>query len=171
MAAPLVGGFIGTTIGGYSGAAATSYGLALLGGGSVAAGGFGMAGGTAVVAAVGASLGGVLGAGLTNAYVSEDKSFMIEKLKDGPGIAVLVCSGFLTEGKHGWGDWERIITERYPDSPVYRVHWGAKELRDLTAVVSGNLGKAAATRGVRKMALKASKHAAKKAGPIPDFRR
>ena len=99
MAAPLIGGFIGTTIGGYSGAAATSYGLALLGGGSVAAGGFGMAGGTAVVAAVGASLGGVVGAGLTNAYVSEDKSFRIEKLKDGPGVAVVVCSGFLTEGK------------------------------------------------------------------------
>jgi pimeloyl-ACP methyl ester carboxylesterase len=166
MAAPLIGGFIGTTIGGYSGAAATSYGLALLGGGSVAAGGLGVAGGTAVVAAVGAGLGGVLGARLTNAYVSEDESFRIEKLKDGPGVAVLVCSGFLTEGKHGWGDWERIITERYPDSPVFRVHWGAEELKDLAAVVRGNLGKAAIARGVRKMALKASKHAAKKAGPI-----
>ena len=166
MAAPLIGGFIGTTIGGYTGAAATSYGLALLGGGSVAAGGLGMAGGTAVVAAAGAGLGGVIGAGLTNAYVRQDKSFAIEKLKDGSDVPVVVCSGFLTEGKKGWGDWERIITERYPDSPVYRVHWGAEELKDLTLVVGGNLGKAGAAQVVKMVALKASKQAAKKAGPI-----
>ena len=43
-AAPAVGGAIGTALTSYSGAAATSYGLALLGGGSLAAGGFGMAG-------------------------------------------------------------------------------------------------------------------------------
>lgn len=166
VAAPLIGGFIGTTIGGYTGAAATSYGLAVLGGGSLAAGGLGMAGGTAVVAAAGASLGGVLGAGLTNAYVRQDKSFAIEKLKDGADVPVVVCSGFLTEGNQGWGDWERIITEKYPDSPVYRVHWGAEELKDLTAVVSGNLGRAAVARTVKMVALKASKQAAKKAGPI-----
>lgn len=166
MAAPLVGGFVGTTIGGYTGVAATNYGLALLGGGSIAAGGFGMAGGTAVVAAAGASLGGVVGASLTNAYVSEDKSFVIEKLKDGPGVSVLVCSGFLTEGKQGWGDWERIVTERYPDSPVYRVHWGAEDLKALSAVVGGNFGKAAIAVGLKKAALKASKTAAKKASPI-----
>lgn len=165
-AAPLIGGFVGTTVGGYTGAAATSYGLALLGGGSVAAGGFGMAGGTAIVTAAGAGLGGVLGAGLTRAYVSEDKSFGIERLKEGSGTAVVVCSGFLTEGKVGWGDWERIITERYPEASVYRVHWGAEELKDLTAVVGGNLGKAAAARFVKMAALRASKQAAKKAGPI-----
>ena len=161
-----IGGFIGTTLGGYTGAAATSYGLALLGGGPVAAGGLGMAGGTAVVAAAGAGLGGVIGAGLTSAYVSEDKSFAIEKLKDGPGVAVIACSGFLTEGKDGWGTGKRIITERYPDSPVYRVHWGSEELRDLRAVVGGNLGRAAVARGLMKVGLRASKQAAKKAGPI-----
>ncbi|WP_185746101.1 DUF726 domain-containing protein [Oryzihumus leptocrescens] len=166
LAAPLIGGIVGTTIGGYTGAAATSYGLAFLGGGSLAAGGLGMAGGTAVVAAAGASLGGVLGAGLTNAYVREDKSFMIEKLQDGGGVPVIVCSGFLTEGKKGWGDWQRIITERYPDSLVYRVHWGAEELKDLTAVVSGNLGWAVAAKAVKKVALKASKQVAKKVGPF-----
>lgn len=45
---------IGTSIGGLfglSGAAATNFGLAMLGGGSVASGGFGIAGGTAVLAA------------------------------------------------------------------------------------------------------------------------
>lgn len=166
MAAPLIGGFVGTTIGGYTGVAATNYGLALLGGGSLAAGGFGMAGGAAVVAAAGAGLGGVLGAGLTSAYVRQDKSFGIKKLKDGGGTPVLVCSGFLTEGKDGWGDWERIVTERYPESPVYRIHWGAEELKDLASVIGGNSGKAAATLALKQAARRASKEVAKKASPI-----
>lgn len=165
-AAPLIGGFIGTTVGGYTGAAATSYGLAVLGGGSVAAGGLGVAGGTAVVAAVGTGLGGVIGSRLTSAYVSEDDSFSIEKLKDGAGVSVIVCSGFLTEGTIGWGDWERIVTERYPNSPVYRVHWGAEELKDLTDVINKNAVKAVITKGTGTTALRASKHAAKTAGPI-----
>jgi hypothetical protein len=165
-AAPLIGGFIGTSIGGYTGAAATSYGLALLGGGSVAAGGLGMAGGTAVVAAVGGGLGGVMGAGLSSAYVGQDKSFAIEKLKPGSGVPVVVCSGFLTEGKQGWGDWERIITERYPDSPVYRVHWGARELNDLAFVLGANTGKFVASSFVKKAAAMASKSAGKFASPI-----
>lgn len=166
MAAPLIGGFIGTTVGGYTGAAASSYGLALLGGGSVAAGGLGMAGGTAVVAAVGGSLGGVMGLGLSSAYVGQDKSFAIEKLTAGPGVPVVVCSGFLTEGKQGWGDWERIVTERYPDSPVYRVHWGARELGDLAFVLGSNTGKFAVSTFVKKAAAMASKGAAKIASPI-----
>lgn len=165
-AAPLIGGFIGTTVGGYSGAAATSYGLALLGGGSVAAGGLGMAGGTAVVAAVGGGLGGVMGLGLSSAYVGQDKSFAIEKLKDGRDVAVVVCSGFLTEGKHGWGDWERIVTERYPASPVYRVHWGSRELNDLAFVLGANTGKFVASSFIKRAAAMASKSAAKVASPI-----
>lgn len=165
-AAPLIGGFVGTTLGGYSGAAATSYGLALLGGGPIAGGGLGMAGGTAVVAVVGGGLGGAMGAGLSSAYVGEDKSFDIEKLTDGPGIPVVVCSGFLTEGKSGWGDWERIITERYPDSPVYRVHWGSRELGDLAFVLGANTGKFVVSNVVKKAAAMASKSAAKVASPI-----
>ena len=61
MAAPAVGGAVGAVIGGFSGAAATSWGLAALAGGSLAAGGLGMAGGTLVVTAVGAAVGGTLG--------------------------------------------------------------------------------------------------------------
>lgn len=48
-AAPAIGGFIGATFLGLSGAAATSAGLALLGGGSLASGGLGMAGGILLV--------------------------------------------------------------------------------------------------------------------------
>ncbi len=157
---------LGTLVGGYSGAAATSYGLALIGGGSLATGGFGMAGGTAVVMAVGGGLGGAIGAGLSNAYVREDKSFAIEKLKAGTGVPVVVCSGFLTEGKSGWGDWERIVTRRYPESPVYRVHWGAEDLKALSVVLGGGMGKAAMSYAVRSLAMGASKSAAKKVGPI-----
>ncbi len=166
LAAPLIGGVIGTMLGGYSGAAATSYGLALLGGGSIAAGGFGMAGGTAVVAAVGTSLGGVLGMSLTNAYVREDKSFSVEKLRDGHAVPVVVCSGFLSEGMSGWGDWERPVTQRYPDSPVYRVHWGAQDLAALSAALGEGAGKFTVGQFVKKGALRAGKQAAKKASPL-----
>jgi hypothetical protein len=60
IAAPHVGAAIGAAMG-LSGAAATSAGLAALGFGSVAAGGFGMAGGTLVVGV----LAGVVGGGTT----------------------------------------------------------------------------------------------------------
>lgn len=62
IAAPFIGGLVGTAMG-LSGAAATNAGLAALGGGSVAAGGFGVAGGTAVVVGGGALLGASAGAG------------------------------------------------------------------------------------------------------------
>jgi hypothetical protein len=165
MLAPAVGGAIGTLVGGYTGAAATSYGLALLGGGSLAAGGLGMAGGTAVVAGLGGVLGGGLGALVTTAYIGADKSFRIEKLLDGSGTPVIVASGFLTEGDNSWGDWELIIRRRYPNSPVYRVHWGSKELGALAILVGGGVGKAGLTVLIKTAAAKASKSAAKKVIP------
>jgi hypothetical protein len=142
LAAPAIGGAIGSlgVFGGFSGAAATSHGLALLGGGTLAAGGLGMAGGTAVVTAVGAAVGGALGASVANAYLREDKSFRIELLRPGKGgVPVLVANGFLTEGdKEKWGGWKGIVDAKYPDSPVYRVRWGAKELKDF-GVLGANL--------------------------------
>src|SRR5699024_7779034 len=122
--APAIGGAIGT-LGGLSGAAATSHGLALLGGGSLAAGGLGMAGGTAVVTATGTALGGAIGATTVTAYTKADKSFDVERLKDGDGPPVVIASGFLTEGDRGWGPWRRMVEGAYPTSPVYRVTWGA----------------------------------------------
>lgn len=159
LAAPAIGGAVGSMIGGFSGAAASSYGLALLGGGSLAAGGAGMAGGAAVVTAVGATLGGAVGATVTNAYVHEDKSFHIEMLHGGPGVPVIVCNGFLSEGSYGWGEWRKIVKERYPDSPVYRVHWGAKELKDL-----GVLARSGSLRGIGSLAVKEAAAKATKAG-------
>lgn len=65
FAAPLVGAAIGGIMG-LSGAAATNAGLALLGGGSLAVAGHGMAGGMALVTGIGAvsGFGGVSGAGV-----------------------------------------------------------------------------------------------------------
>ena len=61
VAAPLIGAAVGTAAG-LSGAAATAHGLALLGGGTLASGGFGVAGGMWLVSGTGATL-GLLGAG------------------------------------------------------------------------------------------------------------
>lgn len=157
--APAIGGAIGTAAG-YSGAAATSYGLAFLGGGSIAAGGFGMAGGTAVVAAVGGSLGGAMGGTVTNAYLGEDKSFKIVKLQEGMGAPVVLASGFLTEGGSDWGGWEDLVRNRYPEAPVYRVHWGAKELKALGALLALGAGKAGAGFAARQAVSRASRAAA-----------
>jgi Protein of unknown function (DUF726) len=166
LAAPAIGGAVGTLIGGYTGAAATSYGLALLGGGSLAAGGLGMAGGTIVVTAIGGTLGGALGASVTNAYVREDKSFHIEMLQGGQGVPVVVCNGFLSESGTGWGEWKDIVTRRYPDSPVYRVHWGAKELKHLGILAGYGPVKVAWPAALKKVALAANKAVAKKLGPL-----
>lgn len=57
-AAPIIGGLIGTYILGLHGAAAISAGLAWLGLGSLAAGGFGMFGGAVIVTSTGAILAG-----------------------------------------------------------------------------------------------------------------
>lgn len=159
FAAPVVGAALGGSAlgGGLTGAAATSHGLAMLGGGSLAVGGLGMAGGTAVVTATGSALGGILGATATSAYVSSDKSFRIRKLREGSGPVVVLASGFLTQGQDGWGTWRSIVDRRYPDSTVYRVHWGAKELKSLGILVGVGAGKVAARKVVATAGKKGSK--------------
>lgn len=120
-----------------------------------------MLGGTVVLTASGAALGGALGAVTSAAYVRDDKSFRIEKLRDGVGAPIIIASGFLTEGGTGWGSWERIINDRYSKHPVYRVHWGAKELKALTAAVSKLGGSALISTLVKGAAMQATKQGAK----------
>lgn len=166
MAAPAIGGAAGTLVGGYTGAAASSYGLALLGGGSLAAGGMGMVGGTYVVAAAGAALGSALGASVTNAYVSEDKSFKIEKFRDGTGTPVIIARGFMTEVDQNWRHAVESVERRYPDSAIYRLHWGSKELSALIALTFKNVGAKQAMAAAAGAAARAGRTAAKKLGPI-----
>ena len=163
LAAPAVGGAIGS-LAGYTGAAATSYGLAFLGGGSVAAGGLGMVGGTYAVAAMGAALGGALGTQVTNAYVGEDKSFRIEKFIDGPGTPVIVARGFSTEKDRNWASAMDAVEARYPDSPIYRLHWGSKELNALGILLIKHLGVKQVMGVAMGLAARASKAA--KLGPL-----
>ncbi|WP_199424361.1 DUF726 domain-containing protein [Actinotalea solisilvae] len=145
LAAPALGAALGSSVvgGSLTGAAATSHGLAMLGGGAVASGGLGMAGGVTVVTATGTALGGALGAVTASAYTAADRSFAIERVRDGAGTPVVFASGFLTEGLARWDDWRRLVDSRYPDAPVYQVHWGAKELRDLALLAGSAAGKVA----------------------------
>lgn len=165
-AAEAIGGAVGSLVGGYTGAAATSYGLALLGGGSIASGGLGMVGGTAVITTVGAAIGSGLGLSVANAYVGTDKSFRIEKIRDGSGPTVVLANGFLTERSDSWERWKALIDGAYPDAPVYRVYWGAKELADLQLLLGSGVAKGAAMRVATRSALHATKRAASKLGPV-----
>ena len=74
VAAPWIGGLIGSLLLGLSGAAATSAGLALLGGGAIAIGGAGVAGGTAVLVGGSALLGSMLGRAFTAEGEADDLS-------------------------------------------------------------------------------------------------
>ena len=80
LAAPAIATAIGTSAG-LSGAAATSYGMALLGGGSLAAGGAGMTGGLWLVSGVGGALGLVGGAGGRAMYELGVNQLRIEVVK------------------------------------------------------------------------------------------
>lgn len=165
IAAPAIGGAIGAYTG-LSGAAATSHGLAVLGGGSLAAGGLGMAGGTAVITASGLGLGGALGASVSASYVADDPSFGIELVSNGTGSPVVFSSGFLTEDEKGWGRWEQLIRTRYPDRPVYRVTWGAKEIRQLLRWLRRSAVSPTTFRKMAGMTSRATSKAAVKLGPI-----
>ncbi len=84
----------------------------------------------------------------------------------GDGVPVIACNGFLTEEDRGWGGWRELVTERYPDSPVYRVRWGAKELKDLAILGGGGAAKAVGVVGLKQAAQRATSAAAKKVGPL-----
>lgn len=131
VVAPAVGGAIGSTFLGLSGAAATNAGLATLGLGSLAAGGIGIAGGNLVIAAAGGLLGSAVGVMALSGYIGDDSSFNITKIRGGAGVPVLILRGFLTEGKPSWRTEVRAVEAAYPDSPLYAIEWGSKELLDL----------------------------------------
>ena len=166
-AAPAIGGAIGTSLLGYSGAAATSAGLATLGGGALAAGGAGMAGGVAVVTAAGTALGGRYGAVISNSYYGDIDGFEIIKIKPGKGTTVICIDGFLTEkSKEAQKNWLNALSEKYPDNEIYYVKWEAKALQDIASSISLLGGKEIAKKGLLGYAKSASKAAATKLGPL-----
>jgi len=80
LAAPVIGGAIGAAMG-LSGAAATSAGLAFLGGGAIATGGAGMAGGTLAIIGGGAILGGAGGLTATRHFFLQHKVVLTQLAK------------------------------------------------------------------------------------------
>jgi Protein of unknown function (DUF726) len=166
LAAPAIGGAIGVGALGLSGAAAQSAGLAWLGLGSLATGGLGMAGGVALVTAVGGALGGTLGGVVANRYFSEVNGFTIEKIRDGRDPALICIDGFLTEGTDKSSDWLDGLGSVYEGHAVYRVRWESKTLHDLYYSAANTLGKQAVSWGVSALAQSASKAAAGVLGPV-----
>ena len=167
--APVLGGAIGS-LSGLSGAVATNYGLALLGFGSIAAGGMGMAGGITAVTAAGLALGGGLGAYIGNSYMGDIYKFHIENIKDGKEPAVVTINGFLSEkdlkNEKGYQDWESTIETHFADNEWYHVYWEAKNLYDLGSLVIGSGTSTGLSVIIGKAASHAAKQVSKKVGPV-----
>lgn len=149
---------------GLSGAAAHKAGLAALGFGSLASGGLGMAGGSLVVTAAGGLLGSAYGVKALNSYISEDDSFDIQCVRKGSGTPVLIARGFITEKKLDWCTEVKSVEAAYPDSPIYLVNWGSKEMLELVGFQAPGAGLAGGA-VLKGMVKQASKKLAKKAGP------
>jgi len=169
-AAPAIGGAIGTSLLGYSGAIATNVGLATLGGGALATGGIGMAGGVSVLTATGGALGGIYGAVISNSYYGDIDGFDIEKIKniEKSEEPIVICiDGFLTQDDKLSSDiWVEQLSKHYSKNTIYHVKWESKRLRDLASTFSSSLGKEALKQGALTAALSASKVAAKKVVPL-----
>lgn len=163
-AARYVGGALGAAMG-YKGAVATRVGLAALGGGSLAAGGTGMAGGTLVVTAVGASLGGALGAFVGNAYRASIEDFSISRVRTGKEPALITISGFLSQRQEGSTGWQPIADKKFRKHAWYHVEWEAKNLADLGEFVSLHTRAATLTKVLANAANSAGKVAQKTIGP------
>ena len=167
LGAPAVGGAVGSTFFGLTGAAATTKGLAALGLGSLAAGGYGMAGGIAVITTLGAATGGALSGVIAHAYMGDVKGFKIRKIQDGEGASVLVINGFLTQGaKDQEKDWLPLLRAKYQRHPWYLVEWESRRLARLGQLVAATGGKAVLSKALAMAAKKASKAGAKKLSPV-----
>lgn len=156
MAAPAIGGALGSALG-LQGVAATNHGLALLGGGSLASGGLGMAGGTAAVAGAGSLLGGAGSNVIAARYLRNDKSFGIKKIREGHGPAVVTINGFLSEKGSDLSDWESMFPPSLQESAWYHVDWESKNLRKLGRMC----GSAATSKLLQHRLIAASKRAGK----------
>lgn len=156
MAAPAIGGAIGSTFMGLSGAAATSAGLAFLGGGAMAAGGFGMAGGTVAVAGALGLAGGGLAATKVTKRTGDLSEFGFVPL-GGKGAHVLVAvSGFLSQRADFVNDWS-VLTEVFPRSQAFALQWESKALLDL----GRSIGAAGVKAGLGLAARAAARHASR----------
>jgi len=163
-AAPMIGSALGSAMG-YSGAVATRVGLATLGGGALTAGGTAIAGGTLVVTAVGASLGGALGAYIGSAYLGSIKDFSITKVRGGRDPALITLSGFLSQKNEGSAGWQTAADRHFREHAWYHVEWEAKSLADLGEFASDHARSATLSNILSSTAETASRAARKAFGP------
>ncbi len=167
FAAPAVGGAIGAKVFGLTGAAAVNKGLATLGLGALSTGGFGMAGGVAVVSATGSAIGGTVGGVVANAYIGEIKGFSIEKLQDGSGPGVIVVNGFLSSGTKDQSlEWKNALQQHYPKNPWYLLKWESKRLKDLGKATISAASSNAVVNGIAKLASRATMKGSGLLGPV-----
>lgn len=158
VAAPAIGGALGSAMG-LSGAAATSAGLAAIGGGAIAAGKLGMAGGLAIITAVGGGVGGLLSAYVAGHYLGDVEEFEIYKVRDGRKPALITVNGFLSQRGEAHERWTPGIASRFPDREWFHVQWEAKRLASLGALCTAG----GTCEGLRMVLKKAAKRAAKQA--------
>ena len=125
-----------------------------------------MAGGTAIISAVGSALGGTYGGVIANRYFSEVRGFKIKKIREGIDPALICIDGFLTEGTDKDKDWIEGLGEKYKDRAIYKVQWEAKALRNVYTSTAGIVGRPGAGLAMAGVAKSATKAAAKKVGPI-----
>lgn len=145
----------GTAIASLSGAALTSASLAVIG-----------SGGVAFITAVGAALGGVLGGVVSSRYVGEIQDFDILKTQGGRGASVIFVNGFLNQKNVDLDDWKSGAQRIFKNRPWYLTTWESKTLRSLGALLCGNVGKTGAMRFFVKLAKRASKKAGSKLNPV-----
>jgi hypothetical protein len=128
-----------------------------------------MAGGTALVTAVGGSLCGTRGWGIAKRYFSEVDGFAIEKIREGKDPALICIDGFLTEGRDKASDWlDGLGSGRrpYEGHAVYHVRWESKTLHDVGSSALEALGKQGVGWGLRYFAQSASGAAARVLPPV-----
>ena len=148
------------------GIAASNKGLAWLGGGTLAAGGHGVAGGTSLITLGGTALGGRGGGVLLNKYASDVKDFDIHCKRSGQGTRVITINGFLTQKTKNFNKWRPVLNRYWGSNTWYDVSWESQTLYKL-----GSLGRAigpspALASSLRKAAEWASKQAASRMTPF-----
>lgn len=82
----------------------------------------------------------------------------------GGGTPVLIARGFTTEKKLDWHTEVKSVEAASPDSPIYLVNWGSKEMLELAGFLAPGAGLAGGA-VLKGMVKHASKKLAKKAGP------
>jgi Protein of unknown function (DUF726) len=131
LAAPAIGGLVGSSIFGLSGAAATSAGLAFLGGGSLAVGGGGMAAGTILISTIFGVAGSATAISKIARRVGDLEEFEPIYL-NGTGLhTCLGISGFLTQDGSFRNNWKPALEKAFPNSSQHTLKWESKTLQDL----------------------------------------